>query len=93
MPMRPLRFIRRGAGGFALLLGQLCALILWIGYAITWTNWIGFFGFLIGISTAPGLVIFPLLYWIVENEFPTGYAVVWLIGLVLFTASAVLIED
>jgi hypothetical protein len=88
-----IKLARNGGAGLALIVAQLCAFILWIGYAITWTNWIGFFGFLIGISTAPGLVIFPLLYWIVENEFPTGYAVVWLIGLVLFTASAVLIED
>ena len=89
----PARFARRGIGGFALLAGQLCALILWLGYAITWTNCLGLFGFLIGISTAPGLIVFPLLFWIVEDEFPTGYAIVWLIGLTFFTAAAALAED
>ena len=79
---------RNGGAGLALILAQLGAFILWIGYAITWTQWLGFFGFLIGLSTAPGLVIFPLLYWIVENEFPIGYAAVWLAGLLLFTLSA-----
>jgi hypothetical protein len=83
-----IKLARNGVAGVALIAAQLCAFILWIGYAITWTQWLGFFGFLIGISTAPGLIIFPLLYWIVENEFPIGYAAIWLAGLLLFMLSA-----
>lgn len=88
-----IKLARNNFAGLALIAAQLCAFILWIGYAITWTHWLGFIGFLIGVSTAPGLVIFPLLYWIVENQFPTGYAAVWLVGLVLFTLSAAMSSD
>ena len=88
-----IKLARNGVAGLALIAAQLCAFILWIGYAITWTQWLGFFGFLIGLSTAPGLVIFPLLYWIVENEFPIGYAAIWLVGLLLFTLSAAMGSD
>jgi len=83
-----IKLARNGFAGLVLIAAQLCAFILWIGYAITWTQWLGFLGFLIGISTAPGLIFFPLLYWIVENDFPIGYAAVWLAGLLLFTLTA-----
>ena len=31
---------------------------------------------------APGLVIFPLIFWFVEGVFPTFYFIVWGIGIV-----------
>lgn len=93
MRSRSIKLARNGAASLALIVAQLCAFILWVGYAITWSQWLGFIGFLIGLSTAPGLVIFPLLFWIVENEFPIGYAAVWLTGLLLFTFSAAIGAD
>ena len=67
-----------------------------IGYIMTmgagllmfgfWLNalhdWWGIFGVIIGFLIAPGAVIFPLIFWIVEGVFPTFYFLVWGIGVI-----------
>jgi len=46
------------------------------------SKWLGFFGVILSFILAPGLVIFPLVFWIVEGVFPTFYFIVWGIGIV-----------
>ncbi len=45
-------------------------LIFWF---VAWANWLGGLGVIIGIFLTPGVVIFPIIYWIVEGVFPTVY--------------------
>lgn len=53
------------------------------------TNWFGPIGFVVGVLTTPGTVIFPLIYWFIEGVFPVGYFLLWGVGLAgMFIASA-----
>ena len=80
---------RTGLAIFAFAAAQVLGVLLWIGYVVTWTEWWGVLGLIVGLITVPGLVIFPFIYWVVENDFPTNYFLVWfaMIGL-YFLASA-----
>lgn len=71
-------------------LGKIIGQILWIGAGILmfifWltamSKWLGFLGTVLAFILAPGLVIFPLVFWIVEHAFPTFYFIIWGIGIV-----------
>lgn len=56
-------------------------LLMWIVYVGSLANWFGFIGFVVGVITTPGAVIFPLIYWFVEGVFPVGYFLLWGVGL------------
>ncbi len=51
--------------------------LIWIGSGILmflfWfmamSEWLGFFGVTLAIVLTPGLVIFPIIFWIVEGVF------------------------
>jgi hypothetical protein len=45
-------------------------LIFWF---VAWANWLGALGVILGIFLTPGVVIFPIIYWIVEGVFPSVY--------------------
>jgi len=45
------------------------------------TKWLGLIGSILAVVFTPGLVIFPIVFWIVEKVFPTFYFIVWGIGL------------
>jgi len=45
-------------------------LVFWF---LAWANWLGVIGVILGIFLTPGVVIFPIIYWIVEGVFPTVY--------------------
>ena len=45
-------------------------LIFWF---VAWAKWLLGLGVIIGIFLIPGVVIFPIIYWIVEGDFPTLY--------------------
>ena len=45
-------------------------LIFWF---VAWAKWLGGLGVIIGIFLTPGVVIFPIIYWIVEGVFPAVY--------------------
>ena len=71
-------------------IGKIIGMILWIGAGILmfifWltamTKWFGFLGTILSFILAPGLVIFPIVFWIVEGVFPTFYFIIWGIGIV-----------
>ena len=57
-----------------------------IGLFIFWfmamSNWLGFLGSILALIISPGIVIFPIIFWIVEGVFPVFYFIVWGIGIV-----------
>ncbi len=71
-------------------MGKIIGMILWIGAGILmfifWlmamSKWLGFLGTILAFILAPGLVVFPIVFWIVEGVFPTFYFIVWGIGIV-----------
>jgi len=71
-------------------MGKIVGYILWIGAGILmflfWftamRNWLGFLGVGLAFLLAPGAVIFPAIFWIVEGVFPSFYFIVWGIGIV-----------
>ena len=87
------RKTRSGLAGVLYVLSQLGGLVLWLAYIATWQRWQGGFGFLIGIFTVPGIVIFPLIFWIAEHRLPVGYCVLWVASLALFIGAGLLSTD
>lgn len=77
-------------------LAKIIGAMLWIGsglvmffyYLAAMTKWMGFLGGVLAIFFAPGVILFPAIFWVVEGVFPTFYFVLMgiaIIGLVVFT--------
>lgn len=73
--------------------------ILWVGSGILtfifWlmamSHWLGVFGVILSFVLSPGIVIFPIIFWIVEGVFPTTYFIIWgigILGLIITGASS-----
>lgn len=81
--------------------GKVIGYLLWIGagilmfifWLIAMTSWLGLFGTFLAFFLAPGLVIFPLVFWIVEGVFPTFYFVIWGIGIAGLVIAGVSSKD
>lgn len=84
---------RSGLSLVFFVLAQVTGAVLWLGYVVTWVNWQGFLGLLIGVFTAPGIVIFPLIYWVVEDVFPVNYFALWAASVVLMVLSGLVSKD
>jgi len=82
-------------------MGKIIGMILWIGAGILmfifWlmamSKWLGFLGTILAFVLAPGLVIFPIVFWIVKGVFPTFYFIVWGIGIVGMIIGGVSMKD
>ena len=63
-----MRSILRPLGTLIVALAGVLQLMVWF---VAWANWLGALGVILGIFLTPGVVIFPIIYWIVEGVFPT----------------------
>ena len=71
-------------------IGKVIGYLMWIGAGILmfifWfmamSQWLGFLGSILAFILTPGLVIFPIVFWIVEKVFPAFYFIVWGVGIV-----------
>ena len=71
-------------------IGKVIGYIMWIGagilmfifWLLAMTKWLGFLGTILAFVLTPGLVVFPIIFWIVEGVFPAFYFIVWGIGIV-----------
>ncbi len=45
------------------------------------SEWLGCVGSFLAVVFCPGVVIFPIVYWIVEGAFPVTYFAVWGLGI------------
>jgi len=64
--------------------------ITWIFMMLALIQWWGLLGFIASFVFTPGVVIFPFVYWVVENQFPTSYFIAWgvgIVGLIIMAAS------
>lgn len=71
-------------------IGKIIGYSLWVGAGILmfifWltamSKWLGFIGVILAFVLSPGLVIFPIVFWMVEGVFPAFYFIVWGIGII-----------
>ncbi len=57
-------------------------LLMFVFWIMAMSNWLGLLGIMLAFFLAPGLVIFPLIFWIVEGVFPLLYFLIWTIGII-----------
>ena len=84
---------RTGLSLLFFVLAQLLGLLLWLVYISTWTRWQGGLGLIIGVFTIPGLVVFPLIFWAVEDRFPLGYVIALAVTVALMMLAGVTAND
>ena len=71
-------------------IGKVIGYVMWIGAGILmfifWfmamSKWLGVLGSVLAFILTPGIVIFPIVFWIVEKVFPSFYFIVWGVGIV-----------
>jgi len=71
-------------------IGKVIGIIMWvisgilmfIFWFMAMSQWLGFFGIILALILSPGLVVFPIVFWIVEGVFPVFYFIVWGIGII-----------
>jgi len=54
------------------------------------SSWLGILGTILSFIIIPGLIVFPIIYWIVEGVFPTLYFILWgvaILGFILMNIS------
>lgn len=74
-----MKSIIRFIGNALWIISGILMFIFWIG---AMSRWLGFIGFVLALLLTPGLVIFPIVFWIVEKTFPTFYFIMWIIGII-----------
>lgn len=65
-------------GGVMLLIS---GTVTWLFMMLALIQWWGFLGFIASLVFTPGVVIFPFVFWLVENQFPTNYFIAWGVGI------------
>lgn len=73
-----MRAIGKVIGMAMCIISGLLMFIFWIG---AMKMWLGFIGVFLALIFSPGLVIFPIVFWIVEGVFPTTYFLIWGLGI------------
>lgn len=77
--------------GMALVFGS--GILMFIFWLVAMTKWLGLLGTILAVILTPGIVIFPIIFWIVEGAFPTFYFIIWGIGIVGMIISGISMED
>lgn len=65
--------------------------VLWVMYLRDLVDWIGFWGLVIAFLAVPGVLIHPVVYWFVEDSWPTIYVVIGLIAMFTTLIPALLV--
>lgn len=59
------------------------SILQFIFYCMQMIKWFGFFlGFILSVILAPGFIIFPIIFWIVERTFPLIYFLILTVGII-----------
>jgi hypothetical protein len=68
--------------GVVFLLGGVgCGVLTFYWYLLTMWDWLGSpLGIIAAFVVAPGAVVFPLVYWLVQGSFPIHYVTVWAVA-------------
>jgi hypothetical protein len=55
-------------------------IILWFFMMSSFYGWWDIWGVIAAFLLAPGVILFPIIYWVKEGVFPVMYFVIWFIG-------------
>ena len=55
------------------LIAMVAGVLQYIFWFVTWAKWLGVLGVILGFILTPGVLVFPIIYWAVEGDFPTLY--------------------
>lgn len=64
------------------------ALLMFVFWISALTDWLGVMGSILAFLVAPGLIVFPFVFWIVEGVFPWLYFIIYAVGMVGMAVSA-----
>jgi len=78
-------------------IGSIIGMILWIGsglamfffWFVAMNAWLGIIGAFLAFILCPGIVIFPIVFWIIEGVFPVTYFLLWGVGLLGVVIAAI----
>lgn len=59
---------------------------IWIASLMDWIG--GLAGFLAGVFLAPGVFIYPIIHWFVEDSWPTTYLILYAASLASYFCGA-----
>ena len=81
--------MRSAISGLINLLMLGCGALMTFWYFAALIDWLGVvFGILVGVFVIPGVVVFPLVYWLVEGVLPSQYLWTWLAGMACLVGMA-----
>jgi len=66
--------------GYAM--GLTSGLLMFIFWITAMSCWLGGLGSILAFILSPGLVIFPIIFWIIEGVFPVMYFLIWGTGII-----------
>jgi len=79
------------------LLAQIAAwisgILLFVFYLFKMSDWLGIIGVILAFIAAPGVIIFPAIFWLVEGYFPVLYFALWGAGILSFTIAVIAHKD
>jgi len=73
-----MRAIGKVIGTAMYIISGILMFVFWIA---AMKMWLGFLGVILAFVLCPGLVVFPIVFWIVEGIFPTTYFLMWGLGI------------
>lgn len=85
--------MRKIISGLCTLIWIAAGIAQFIFYLGALQSWIGGWGVLVAILTIPGIVIFPVIYWIVEGIFPVAYFIILGVGIAALFISNIARKD
>jgi len=74
--------MKRFTSGLGGLLFLASGALTWLFMMLTLIHWWGGLGFIASFILTPGIFIFPIVFWIVEHDFPLLYFLIWGVGIV-----------
>lgn len=57
-----------------MIIGYISGGLMWLAQIFSFSHWWGGLGFVIGVVMAPGIFIFPALFWFMESVMGNGVA-------------------
>jgi hypothetical protein len=73
-----MRSIGKAIGTAMYIIPGLLMFFFWI---VAMHKWLGFLGTILAFILCPGVVVFPVIFWVVEKVFPTTYFIMWGFGI------------
>jgi hypothetical protein len=88
--MKALKVVGKTLGGSV---GMIAGLLMFAFWFVSMVHGLGVLGAVLSIFLAPGITVFPFIFWLVEGTFPVLYFVIWGVGMVGLVVAAMASSD